>query len=67
LRYLGRCEHREDQRRIRKRVCACDWRRTDRAGAGGGFADTYVRGIRSADDIVYHILDEYRRIPTAVA
>jgi hypothetical protein len=39
-------------------VCAYDWRRTDRAGADSGFADTYVRGIRSADDIVYRILDE---------
>jgi hypothetical protein len=26
--------------------------------ADGGFADTYVGGIRSADDIVYRILDE---------
>jgi hypothetical protein len=24
----------------------------------GSFADTYARGIRSADDIVYYILDE---------
>jgi hypothetical protein len=24
----------------------------------GGFADTYVRGVRSPDDVVQHILDE---------
>jgi hypothetical protein len=58
LRYVDRFERRDGQWRIRKRVCAYDWRRTDRVGADGGFADTYVRGIRSADDIVYHILDE---------
>jgi predicted outer membrane repeat protein len=44
---------------IRARVCAFDWRRTDRVEGNGGFADGYVRGIRSTDDIVYHILDEY--------
>jgi SnoaL-like domain len=58
LRYVDRFERRDDQWRIRKRVCAYDWRRTDRVGADGGFADAYVRGIRSADDIVFHILDE---------
>jgi hypothetical protein len=58
LRYVDRFERRDDQWRIRKRVCAYDWRRTDRAGADSGFAETYVRGIRSADDIVYRILDE---------
>jgi SnoaL-like domain len=58
LRYVDRFERRDGQWRIRKRVCAYDWRRTDQVGAGGGFADTYARGIRSADDIVYHILDE---------
>jgi hypothetical protein len=31
---------------------------TDGVGADGGFAGTYARGIRSADDIVYHVLDE---------
>jgi hypothetical protein len=58
LRYVDRFERRDGQWRIRKRVCAYDWRRTDQVGADGGFADTYARGIRSADDIVYHILDE---------
>jgi hypothetical protein len=58
LRYVDRFECRDGQWRIRKRVCAYDWRRTDQVGADGGFADTYARGIRSADDVVYHILDE---------
>jgi hypothetical protein len=58
LRYVDRFECRAGQWRIRKRVCAYDWRRTDQVGADGGFADTYARGIRSADDIVYHILEE---------
>jgi hypothetical protein len=55
---VDRFERRDGQWRIRKRVCAYDWRRTDRVGADGGFADTYVRDTRSADDIDYHILDE---------
>jgi hypothetical protein len=58
LRYVDRFERRDGQWRIRTRVCAYDWRRTDRVDGEGGFADAYVRGIRSADDIVYHILDE---------
>jgi len=58
LRYVDRFERRDGQWRIRNRVCAYDWRRTDPAGTGSGFADGYVRGLRSADDIVYHILDE---------
>lgn len=58
LRYVDRFERRDGQWRIRKRVCAYDWRRTDRVDADGDFASTYVRGIRSADDIVYHILEE---------
>jgi hypothetical protein len=27
-------------------------------GGEGRFADSYVRGIRSTDDIVYHIMDD---------
>jgi hypothetical protein len=46
------------ERAIQRVLTSYDWRRTDPAGTGGGFADTYVRGIRSADDIVYHILDQ---------
>ena len=41
-----------------QRVLTSYSRGTDQAGTGSGFADTYIRGIRSADDIVYHILDE---------
>jgi hypothetical protein len=31
--------------------------RTDRVDGEGGFAAGYVRGQRSGDDVVYHILD----------
>jgi hypothetical protein len=41
-----------------RRVCAYEWRRTDRVEGEGGFAEAYVRGTRSTDDIVYHILDD---------
>ena len=58
LRYIDRFERRDGQWRIRTRVCAYDWRRTDRVEGAGGFADAYVRGTRSADDIVDHILDD---------
>jgi SnoaL-like domain len=59
LRYVDRFERRGGQWRIRARVCAFDWRRTDRVeGEGGGFAESYVRGVRTRDDVVYHILDE---------
>jgi hypothetical protein len=57
LRYVDRFERRDGQWRIHRRVCAFDWRRTDRVDGEGGFADSYVRGLRSTDDIVYHILD----------
>ena len=57
LRYVDRFERRQGEWRIRTRVCAYEWRRTDRVEGGGGFADGYVRGLRSPDDIVFHILD----------
>ena len=60
LRYVDRFERRQGEWRINDRVCAFDWRRTDRVDADGGFADSYVRGIRSPDDIVYRILDGSR-------
>ena len=44
--------------RIARRVCAFEWRRTDPVGDGSTFADTYTRGLRGSDDIVWHILDE---------
>ena len=44
LRYVDRFERRDGQWRIRRRVCAYEWRRTDRVGGEGGFADTYRRG-----------------------
>jgi hypothetical protein len=58
LRYVDRFERRDGQWRIRRRVCAYEWRRTDRVEGEGGFAEAYVRGTRSTDDIVYHILDD---------
>lgn len=58
LRYVDRFERRDGQWRIKTRVCAFDWRRTDRVEGDGGFADSYVRGLRSRDDIVYHVLDQ---------
>jgi SnoaL-like domain len=57
LRYVDRFERRAGEWRIRARVCAFDWRRTDAVGGESGFAETYVRGLRSTDDIVYRILD----------
>jgi hypothetical protein len=57
LRYVDRFERREGEWRIHRRVCAFDWRRTDRVEGEGGFGDTYLRGPRSTDDIFYHILD----------
>lgn len=54
---VDRFERRDGQWRIERRVCAFDWRRTDRVDGEDGFADTYARGLRSTDDIVYHILD----------
>lgn len=58
LRYVDRFERRGGEWRIARRVCAFEWRRTDPVSpVGGSFADTYVRGMRGADDIVHHILD----------
>ena len=58
LRYVDRFERRDGEWRIAKRVCAYEWRRTDPVAAkGSGFADTYIRGRRGPDDIVWHILD----------
>jgi SnoaL-like protein len=57
LRYVDRFERRDGQWRIRIRVCAFDWRRTDQVEGEGGFAASYVRGLRGHDDIVYRILD----------
>ncbi|HEU5265405.1 MAG TPA: nuclear transport factor 2 family protein [Jatrophihabitans sp.] len=57
LRYVDRFERRAGEWRIHRRVCAFDWRRTDPVLGEGGFADSYVRGRRGPDDIVYHILD----------
>jgi hypothetical protein len=57
LRYVDRFERRAGEWRIARRVVAYDWRRTDAVDGEGGFAADYVRGIRSTDDVVYHILD----------
>lgn len=57
LRYVDRFERRRGEWRIRTRVCAYEWRRTDRVDGDGGFAEGYVRGLRSRDDVVYRILD----------
>jgi hypothetical protein len=55
LRYVDRWERRGDDWRIIERVVAYDWRRSDPAVGESGFASTYVRGLRSSDDIVYTI------------
>ena len=58
LRYVDRFERRAGEWRIAKRVCAFEWRRTDPVGEdGSSFAETYTRGLRGSDDIVWHILD----------
>ena len=57
LRYVDRFERRTDEWRIARRVCAYDWRRTDPVDGDGGFGASYTRGLRSSDDIVWHILD----------
>ena len=58
LRYVDRFERRDGEWRIRTRICAYEWRRTDVVEQqGGSFADTYVRGVRGPQDIVFHILD----------
>jgi len=58
LRYVDRFEERGGEWRIARRVCAFDWRRTDVVDGDGGFADSFVRGMRSRDDILNHILDD---------
>ena len=57
LRYVDRFERRAGEWRIARRVCAYEWRRTDAVDGDGGFAAAYERGLRSPDDIVWHILD----------
>lgn len=58
LRYVDRFERRNGEWRIAARVCAFEWRRTDPVPAtGSSFAESYVRGVRGHDDIVFHILD----------
>lgn len=55
LRYVDVFEQRGSEWRILERVIAYSWRRTDPAVGQTGFADTYVQGVRSFDDIVYTI------------
>jgi hypothetical protein len=55
LRYVDLFEERGGEWRILERVIAYDWRRTDPAHGQTGFADTYVTGVRSAQDVVYTI------------
>ena len=55
LRYVDIFERRGTEWRILERVIAYSWRRTDPAIGASGFADTYVRGVRGMDDIVYTI------------
>jgi len=61
LRYVDRFERRGGEWRIARRVCAFEWRRTDPVtDEGSSFADTYVRGLRGPDDIVWHIMENGR-------
>jgi len=55
LRYVDRFVRRSGEWRILERVIAYEWRRTDPAIGPSGFAEEYVRGVRSRDDIVYTI------------
>jgi ketosteroid isomerase-like protein len=55
LRYVDVFERRGKEWKILERVIAYSWRRTDPAVGQTGFADTYVQGVRSFDDIVYTI------------
>lgn len=55
LRYVDVFERRGTEWRILERVIAYSWRRTDPAIGPSGFAESYVRGIRGTDDIVYTI------------
>jgi hypothetical protein len=57
LRYVDRFERRDGEWRIARRVCAFEWRRTDLVVGHGGFAESYTRGVRGPNDIVWHILD----------
>jgi ketosteroid isomerase-like protein len=55
LRYVDRFARRSGEWRILERVIAYEWRRTDPAIGPSGFAEGYVRGSRSTEDIVYTI------------
>ena len=55
LRYVDLFECRGGEWRILERVIAYSWRRTDPAVGQTGFAETYVQGVRSAQDVVYTI------------
>jgi ketosteroid isomerase-like protein len=57
LRYVDIFKRRDGIWRILTRVIAYDWRRTDIATGQSGFADAYVTGVRSAQDVVYTIRD----------
>jgi SnoaL-like domain len=56
LRYIDRFERRDGEWRIAHRACAYEWRRTDLVVGSGGFADAYIRGVRSNEDDVYAII-----------
>jgi hypothetical protein len=53
LRYIDDLERRANEWRILRRVCAYEWTRTDAVADGWRLPDTFLRGRRDADDIVY--------------
>jgi len=57
LRYVDRFDRRREEWRIAARVCPFDWWRADPVVGDAGFSESFTRGLRSTDDIVYHILD----------
>ncbi|MDA8267099.1 MAG: nuclear transport factor 2 family protein [Actinomycetota bacterium] len=57
LRYVDRFERRADEWRIAARVCAFDWWRNDPVRGDVSWGPGFVLGVRSSDDIVYHILE----------
>ncbi len=57
LRYVDRMERRSGEWRIAARVCAFDWWRNDPVAGDCSFGPGFVRGARSGEDVVYHILE----------
>jgi hypothetical protein len=53
LRYIDDLERRHGEWRIGRRVCVYEWTRTDPVPSGWTLPDTFLRGRRDAEDVVY--------------